>query len=660
MKVLVVLVSVALLLLTLFSPAYVSIQGASGSVAVTSTATATPASSSTANASNNQGAFYLASGISSFYNESWNLSAAAASFAPPVQTSIAMKSPIPRTGYFLFEPGVSNSGFLGGTMPKPGATSQYGWLSTNSLNESIPAGAWNVSISVSLNEPQKPLGTAYLGAAIFGWNVSSQQFTEIMTLTNDSFNFFNASNGTHVINMSNENAAIAFPASSYLFAEFYISVTSFSSSVFTTVTLNLGNTGASSCFIKYPYFGWLNGTVNPSSASITLNGTPLSLDGNGGYSLTLAPGNYTLTASAAGYASNSAVAVVRSGVAENLNLALKLIESISFVESGLPASTNWSVTFNGVTSTTNDSLIVFHEVAGSYNYSIGTVSGFRANISQGILSLGPTNQTVNVTFATAAASGNPFTAPGGDRGLFLIVILLILLLLSSVLAVSFYLKTRRMANGHFTAKKKKEKGVAGEAAADGEPAAVNTGTAAGAAVAGAVAKEEGKTTPAQGSTVEWGSEKAEEILELGSTFAFFEEKAEKSIMLFEAGLKRGLKGLCFTREFPEKLTQKHDLKDATVIWISNVWAENSIRPNNLEKINLLSEECLATAPSVIFVDGLESLITNNGFLSVIKMMGFLRDAAAVHHSVLIVSVNRRVITEGEIGLLKREVDRVVE
>ncbi len=120
-----------------------------------------------------------------------------------------------------------------------------------------------------------------------------------------------------------------------------------------------------------------------------------------------------------------------------------------------------------------------------------------------------------------------------------------------------------------------------------------------------------------------------------------------------------MKGFCFTREFPRKLLKKHDFGDARVIRISNVWADSSIRPNDLGKINLLSEEFLSGQRSVIFINSLESLITTNGFFGVIKMLSILRDATASHGSVLITSVNRKVITEGEARLLIREVDRII-
>lgn len=657
MKPLVAISAVALLMLTLLSPAYLSIPSAAAT-GNASTPTATSFGDVYGSGSSNQAAFYLSSGQSNSYNESWNFSASPVNTLPASQTSVGMKSPNGRTGYFLFMPGVPNSGFSGQTMPQPSATSQYGWISTNPLNETIPAGNWNMSISINVNQPQTPVGTVNLGVAVYSWNSTSQQFAEIMSMTNQSFNIAGASNGTHVVNLSDNLSPVTFLADHYLFAEFYLSVTSFASFTTSSVTLNIGNTGTASDYIKYPYFGWLNGTVSPSSANITLNGISLTLDGNGAYSVTLPPGNYAINASAPGYAPYSGTGSVSAGRTTDLALSLSYIESISFVENGLPASTNWSVTFNGTTTTTNGTLIVFHEIAGSYNYTIGSVGGFKSNISQGMISLGPANRTVNVTFASTATGGGLIPTPTGSKGLLFILVLLILLIVSSSLAVTFYVKTRRMANGHFSPKTVKGGGPKSDSAtktAEPEAAAV-----IGATATQVKSEKETETDTAQDTSPGWGKVQAEEMLELGSTFAFFEEKAEKSILLFEAGLKRGLKGLCFTREFPEKLTQKHDLKDATVIWISNVWAENSIRPNNLEKINLLSEECLATAPSVIFVDGLESLITNNGFLSVIKMLGFLRDAAAVHHSVLVVSVNRRVITEGEIGLLKREVDRVVE
>jgi YVTN family beta-propeller protein len=56
---------------------------------------------------------------------------------------------------------------------------------------------------------------------------------------------------------------------------------------------------------------------------------------------------------------------------------------ITFIESGLPAGTNWSVTFNGATNYSTSNSISFYAKNGTYTYSIGMISGYSVNSSSG-------------------------------------------------------------------------------------------------------------------------------------------------------------------------------------------------------------------------------------------------------------------------------------
>ena len=68
----------------------------------------------------------------------------------------------------------------------------------------------------------------------------------------------------------------------------------------------------------------------------------------------------------------------------------------NFSESGLPAGTNWSVTLNGTTRYSTTSTIKFSEPNGTYNYTVGVVSGYIPRPTHGsvILRGGPNTQSI--------------------------------------------------------------------------------------------------------------------------------------------------------------------------------------------------------------------------------------------------------------------------
>ena len=434
---------------------------------------------------------------------------------------------------------------------------------------------------------------------------------------------------------------------------------------FTVATFNvdfeetgLANSTAWSLIVSNSTFS-VNYTINSTSGSMLLpNGTY-------NYSVMKVPG----------YSSSPSKGIFSvTGSATTVSVTFDLIfYRITFVENGLTSPYKWSVTLNGVTKSNNSTTITFYEPLGSYNYSIGTVKGYSLSMSSGKVSVVSGNLTVGVTFSPASASGNSlfFSKP---LNLFYFAVILIILVQIEIIASFYYFRRTRSRSGEGDDKNRpgpndKPDQLLNKHKPVSEMVEENSSQTGG-AIASAV------VFPSQplnaGRDAEYGlpSDKKiadtagvpqlSSILEYGTSFAFFEEKAEKSVQLFEIGLKKGLKGLCFTREYPDKLRQRHDLKDATVVWLSNIGSQDTIRPKDLEKITLQCNELLASSQSVILIDGLEYLITNNGFISVLKLLQFLRDATAVNRSVLIISINQHAIKDSEVSLIKREVDRIVD
>ena len=113
--------------------------------------------------------------------------------------------------------------------------------------------------------------------------------------------------------------------------------------------------------------------------------------------------------------------------------------------------------------------------------------------------------------------------------------------------------------------------------------------------------------------------KSKPVGELERSFAYLikEDKSERSYAFFEKALSQGLKGFCVTRNYPLKIKSKYNLGDTEILWLSNVGKENSLRPKDLEKLSYSLEQFLANNSGVILLDGLEYLITNNNFLTVL-------------------------------------------
>lgn len=138
-----------------------------------------------------------------------------------------------------------------------------------------------------------------------------------------------------------------------------------------------------------------------------------------------------------------------------------------------------------------------------------------------------------------------------------------------------------------------------------------------------------------------------------------EEKPELSYRMLVNALAQGLPGLCVTRVYPEILNQRFDLTNCTLLWLSNAGKDETIRPRNLERLSLVLEQFFSEVKGVVFLDGIEYLITNNDFVTVLRLMQSIRDQVALNEAIMIISLNPSTLGYQELNLLEREMDSVL-
>jgi isoleucyl-tRNA synthetase len=150
------------------------------------------------------------------------------------------------------------------------------------------------------------------------------------------------------------------------------------------------------------------------------------------------------------------------------------------------------------------------------------------------------------------------------------------------------------------------------------------------------------------------------VLKDSSSYLVKEAKPEEAYRLFLASLGAGKKGMVITRLFPRKVRERFGLSNLPIVWLSNVGKGDSVRPKDLEKLSLSAEQFLVRERGVILLDAVEYLVTNNNFLTVLRLVQAIRDQAAVNNGVLLLSVNPSTLDAQQMTLLEREVDRVVD
>lgn len=148
----------------------------------------------------------------------------------------------------------------------------------------------------------------------------------------------------------------------------------------------------------------LNGSTNTSSSAVlsfeATNGTYLfTVGGVGGYVANLTSGT---------------VRVVGSTISESVGF--RAVYALSFVEEGLPTGTNWSVTLNGTTNHSTGATISFTVGDGKYDYQIGSVSGYIANVTSGTVTVQGNAVTISLDFHEPSGKPSTFLGLPGISG----------------------------------------------------------------------------------------------------------------------------------------------------------------------------------------------------------------------------------------------------
>ncbi|MBS3790404.1 MAG: class I tRNA ligase family protein [Candidatus Thermoplasmatota archaeon] len=144
------------------------------------------------------------------------------------------------------------------------------------------------------------------------------------------------------------------------------------------------------------------------------------------------------------------------------------------------------------------------------------------------------------------------------------------------------------------------------------------------------------------------------------TYLIEEKTSDRSFKLFREILENEDTGLCVTRDYPDKIRKKYELEDVEMIWLSNVDREDVIRPKSLEKLSLALENFLARQGDVILLKGVEYLISNNDFKTVLHLVQSIKDQVAVNEAILMIPINPSVLEKHQMDQISGVVDGTIK
>lgn len=148
------------------------------------------------------------------------------------------------------------------------------------------------------------------------------------------------------------------------------------------------------------------------------------------------------------------------------------------------------------------------------------------------------------------------------------------------------------------------------------------------------------------------------VLKEGSSYLFTDQGVTRAFEALKRLLADGRRGLVITRAHPGRVQQEHAL-DCPVMWIAKSTKATSgvlsLEPTRLMKIHgTISDFIKANEGAVVLLDGLEYLITENGFSPVMKAIQLTNEEIAMNNAFLLVPVDSRTLETQQLGYLERE------
>ena len=148
--------------------------------------------------------------------------------------------------------------------------------------------------------------------------------------------------------------------------------------------------------------------------------------------------------------------------------------------------------------------------------------------------------------------------------------------------------------------------------------------------------------------------KSKVSLQPGLSYLVEEEKPYRSISYLKDSLDRGYKGIIVTRMNPRRFKHYYDVS-CDIYWLTESKTEQKTVTPILENLNYFMEDYIGKK-YVLFLDGVDFLMSKNSPDSVIQFIRHVVDKISETKSILIISLDPKTIDEKYLKILERELE----
>lgn len=145
-------------------------------------------------------------------------------------------------------------------------------------------------------------------------------------------------------------------------------------------------------------------------------------------------------------------------------------------------------------------------------------------------------------------------------------------------------------------------------------------------------------------------------LEVKEVYLVAGENPDLAYDMFTDLVKHGFHGFGICRTHPQKIREKYTLERTPIMWLSEIESKHleHVGPQDIPKLSYLVTEFIKRAqPAVILMEGVEYLMVQNDFNTVLKLLHSLSDYIVTSKSILLVPINPDALPAHQCVMLKQ-------
>jgi hypothetical protein len=149
---------------------------------------------------------------------------------------------------------------------------------------------------------------------------------------------------------------------------------------------------------------------------------------------------------------------------------------------------------------------------------------------------------------------------------------------------------------------------------------------------------------------------------LGSAYLIKDVDATRLYRIYNSLVEKVDDGLCISRAYPHKMINQHRVTKGTFVWMTTntVGYDRCVSPTNISMLHMAIMDFLKNTPKgVISLEGVEYLISNNGFDPILRLLHALNDKITVSESILLVTLDENTLQPREMRILEKDFDLAI-